>query len=137
MGKCWNQERITMPHQHTYGDYKKEYISRGGVDTGVEFRYCDCGVREIHPKYQVKDNMEDKLVKNAWQPLTEDIRFEADFPEVPQIPPTPKVTRVEVIDYTMAGNWTRAYSKQDENILVEIELQDNEKTLKIFITPRE
>lgn len=45
---------------------------------------------------------------------------------------TSKVTRVEVINHAKGGNG-REYVTHHNNIQVNIELQDDERTLKIFI----
>ena len=42
---------------------------------------------------------------------------------------TGKVTRVEIIDET-----GRAYVRWEKNLNVQVQLQDNERTLKIFIS---
>lgn len=50
------------------------------------------------------------------------------------------VNRVEVIDYTQditKGEKVRAFSKRFENMEIEVVLQDNGKTMKIFIQPKE
>lgn len=47
---------------------------------------------------------------------------------------TEDVTRVEVIDHT-AGEG-RVYVKWDEDIQVELSLQDDGRTLKVFISAR-
>lgn len=44
-----------------------------------------------------------------------------------------KVNRFELIDHTEGGNG-RVFVRYAENIKVETSLQDNERTLKIFIT---
>lgn len=50
---------------------------------------------------------------------------------------TTKVTRVEVIDHTDLADFNaRKYVKKDDNIDVEVQLQDDDRTLKIFITPK-
>ncbi len=43
-----------------------------------------------------------------------------------------KINRVEIIDHTEEGD-SRAYVKWGDNIQVEPQLQDDGKTLKIFI----
>lgn len=50
-----------------------------------------------------------------------------------------KVNRVEVIDHTLDidNGGGRAYVKWENDIEVSVDLQDNNKTLKIFIKPRE
>jgi hypothetical protein len=47
--------------------------------------------------------------------------------------PTDKVTRVEVITH----NEGRSYVNWDDNNKVELSFQDNERTLKVFISNRE
>lgn len=48
---------------------------------------------------------------------------------------TNKVTRIEVIDHTLpAPEGGRCYVKWDENIKVEVMLQDDDRTMKVFIT---
>lgn len=48
----------------------------------------------------------------------------------------PKVNRVEIIDHTLSleEGGGRCYVKWEDNIKVSYDLQDNERTLKIFIT---
>lgn len=49
---------------------------------------------------------------------------------------TDKVNRVEIIDHTDGPEDSRGrvYVKWEKQLKVEVQLQDNEKTLKIFIT---
>lgn len=47
------------------------------------------------------------------------------------------VTRIEIIDYTATLGQVRAFSKRLDNMLIEIVLQDDGKTMKIFIRPKE
>lgn len=50
----------------------------------------------------------------------------------------PKVNRVEVIDYTTDKvEDTRAFVKWEDGIKVSYELQNDKRTLKIFIKPKE
>ena len=55
---------------------------------------------------------------------------------------TSKVTRVEIIDHTPDTaengdlNRGRVYSKWQKNIKVELMLQDDNRTLKVFITKK-
>ena len=52
---------------------------------------------------------------------------------------TSKVTRVEVIDHSTeigSGQFGRVYVKWDDGIVVEESLQDEGRTLKIFISKR-
>ena len=51
---------------------------------------------------------------------------------------TKKVNRVEVIDHTkdLEDGGGRAYVRWDDDIDVELQLQDDNKTLKIFITKK-
>ena len=51
------------------------------------------------------------------------------------MPDTTNVTRVEVIDHSDFG-MGRAYVRWDEQIKVELSLQDDGRTLKIFISDR-
>jgi len=48
---------------------------------------------------------------------------------------TSKVTRVEVIDHTkpVEQGGGRAYTFWEDNVKVEVVLQDDDKTLKVFI----
>lgn len=48
---------------------------------------------------------------------------------------TEKVNRVEIIDLTkpVDNGGGRVYAKQEDNIKVELRLQDDERTLKVFI----
>lgn len=47
---------------------------------------------------------------------------------------TSKVTRVEVIDYTLPEEqFGRVYTKWQDGIKVDLQLQDDNRTLKIFI----
>lgn len=47
-----------------------------------------------------------------------------------------KINRVEVIDYTLPveKGGGRAYVKWEDNIQVMVDIQDDDRTLKIFIT---
>lgn len=48
------------------------------------------------------------------------------------------VTRLEIIDYTLPPDEIGVvYSNRGEDIKVELSLQDDERTLKVFITKRE
>lgn len=49
---------------------------------------------------------------------------------------THKVNRVEVIDYTrsLEEGGGRAYVRWDDHLLISVELQDDGKTLKVFIS---
>lgn len=49
---------------------------------------------------------------------------------------TEKVTRVEVIDYTTTEGG-RAFVKWDQTMKVELQVQDDGRTLKIFLTKKE
>ena len=49
---------------------------------------------------------------------------------------TSKVTRVEIIDHTGDSNsedYGRVYVKWNKNIKVEVHLQDDDRTLKVFV----
>jgi len=54
---------------------------------------------------------------------------------------TNKVNRVEVIDHTKIakefGEFGRVFTKWEDDIEVEISMQDNDRTLKVFIKDRE
>lgn len=49
---------------------------------------------------------------------------------------TEKVTRVEIIDHTLEieDGGGRCYVKWNQNIKVEVQLQDDDRTLKVFIS---
>lgn len=49
-----------------------------------------------------------------------------------------QLTRVEVIDHTKSieDGGGRAYVRWDENISIDLQIQDDGRTLKIFITER-
>lgn len=54
---------------------------------------------------------------------------------------TSKVTRVEVIDHTKVGVFGdkvrgRVYVKWDDNVKIELAMQDDDRTLKVFIHDR-
>lgn len=51
---------------------------------------------------------------------------------------TAKVTRVEVIDHTLplSEGGGRCYMRWDDKIAVELSLQDDGRTLKVFIARR-
>lgn len=48
---------------------------------------------------------------------------------------TAKVTRVEVIDHTVpVEEGGRVYTKRNDDMQVEVVLQDDERTLKVFMS---
>lgn len=51
---------------------------------------------------------------------------------------TTKVTRFEVIDHTrsLEDGGGRVFVKREENMTVELSLQDDGRTLKVFLSPK-
>jgi len=69
----------------------------------------------------LKETIIDAMVEFANDPMFD---YSEDWKDIN----TEKVTRVEVID-----GKGRAYTKWEDTLQVEVQLQDNERTLKVFI----